>query len=512
MSPHHSRSRIEPSARQHDPIPREFLARYDAERAALLRRRAIWYCIVVLALVTHGWGVTATHLAFPESSSGSATTASADIVFHALFTLAFARALIYFARKPRTRPEIIRAFQWLLFFTGLTGAVVIALLRHASWSADSIPRHTADDDLAQGAASLITLLGLHFISSLLVALSPREGLVPMLPVMLAFIAWVLFASVGPAEQKAWLIGLTPVAVAPGIAWGWWRYRSFSDRFHARAIRQRYAEVTQELSDARRVHEALFPPPVTRGRVRIRYTYEPMRSIGGDFLFVRPLAFPPSATEGPTLVVLIDVTGHGIAAALAVNRLHAELERLTAADPLPSPAAVITGLNTFTFTALAPQAMFATAFCLRITPNADAHPAHATWAGAGHPPAYLRSGTAPVRLLDSTAPMLGVLDADIFTCDEGILPLTPGDTIVVLTDGAIEATDHAGSQLGIEGVRAAIAAADPAAPLPDTIAAAVEAHQQGPSNDDTLIVEITLAASESAMPAGNELSSTPRRVQ
>ncbi|MFG0243422.1 MAG: PP2C family protein-serine/threonine phosphatase [Phycisphaerales bacterium JB054] len=489
MSPHHSRSSLESSARQHDPIPPEFLARYDAERASLLRRRAIWYCIIVLALVAHGWGTMAIDLAIPEAFPGSPETSAADIVFHALFGLAFARALIYFARKPRSRPEIVRAFQWLLFFTGLTGAVVIALLRHASWSADSIPLHTADDDLAQGIASLVTLLGLHFIASLLVALSPREGLVPMLPVMLAFIAWVLFASVGPAEQKAWLIGMTPVAIAPGIAWGWWRYRSFSERFHARAIRQRYAEVTRELTDARRVHEALFPPPVTRGRVRIRYTYEPMRSIGGDFLFVRPLAFPPSATEGPTLVVLIDVTGHGIAAAIAVNRLHAELERLTAADPLPSPAAVITGLNTFTCAALAPQSMFATAFCLRITP--DTTPARITWAGAGHPPAYLRSTTAPVRLLDSTAPMLGVIDADLFTCDEGELPLSPGDAIVALTDGAIEATDNNGNQFGIEGIRQAIAAADPNAPLPDAITAAVEAHIEGPARDDMLIVEIAL---------------------
>jgi len=135
-------------------------------------------------------------------------------------------------------------------------------------------------------------------------------------------------------------------------------------------------------------------------------------------------------------------------------------------------------------------MFATAFCLRITP--DTTPARATWAGAGHPPAYLRSTTAPVRLLDSTAPMLGVLDADLFTCDEGELPLSPGDAIVALTDGAIEATDRNDNQFGIEGIRQAIAAADPDAPLPDAIAAAVEAHSEGPAKDDTLIVEIALS--------------------
>lgn len=477
------------------PIPPEFLLQYDAERAALLQRRAVWYCIVVLALTALGWGIMAIDIAIPDAFPDSTPTSSADIVFHLFFTIAFGRALFYFARAPRSRPEIVRAFQWLLFFTGLTGAVVIALLRHASWAEDAIRLHTAEDDLAQGLASLVTLLFLHLISSMLVALSPREGLVPMLPVMLAFIAWVLFASVGPAEQKAWLVAATPLAVAPGIAWGWWRYRSFSDRFHARAVRNRYAEVTRELADARRVHEALFPPPITRGPVRLRYRYEPMHAIGGDFLFVRPLAFPPSTTEGPILAVLIDVTGHGIAAAIAVNRLHAELERLTAAPTLPDPAAVITGLNTFTCAALAPQGMFATAFCLRITPQPDAT-ATLEWAGAGHPPAYLRtqppqhSATHLVRLLDSTAPMLGVIDADLFTCDLGTTSLAPGDTIVTLTDGAIEAADARNTQFGIEGLRRVIA--QPTThPLPDTIAAAVEAHRQGPSNDDMLIVEISL---------------------
>ncbi len=470
------------------PVPPEFLVRYDAERAAILRRRAITFCIAILALTTFAWVVTAIDLLVEDAFPDSPDTSSADIVFNAFFTLAILRALVFFVR-PRTRAEIVLAFQWLIFFFGFTGTVLIALLRHASWSADSIPLHTPDDDLAQGIASLFTLFALHFFSSLLVALSPREGIVPLVPVLAAFIAWVLFASVGSIEQKLALIILTPVAALPGFAWSWWRYRSFNERFHARAITKRYAEVTRELIDARRVHEALFPPPITRGPIRLTYSYQPMREIGGDFLFVRPLAFPPSAPSGPILVVLIDVTGHGIAAALAVNRLHSEIEHLCAGGVIPRPRDVIIALNTFVAASLASSTMFATAIALRIEPG----PAPTLcWSGAGHPPAFLRRTHGTVDRLPSTAPMLGVLEPELFDVLEGTAELGEGDSIIAYTDGASEAADAHGSQIGIDGLERVLREGprpdlDLAATLADTIAE----HRAGEPMDDTLIVEVAV---------------------
>ncbi|MBK7404286.1 MAG: serine/threonine-protein phosphatase [Phycisphaerales bacterium] len=473
------------------PIPAEFLAQYDADRARVLRRRALWYCILVLALCAFGWGVTLIDLTIPGAFPDSPDTSSADIVFNIIFTLTFGRALVYFARRPRSRAEIVRAFQWVIFCAGFGGAVLIALLRHASWSADSIALHTADDDLAQALASLVTLLFLHSLSSLLVALSPREGLTPILPVLAAFAAWIILISAGSPEQKGLLLALTPAAALPGFAWGWWRYRSFNERFRARAIQRRYAEVTRELSDARRVHEALFPPPITRGPVRLDYHYEPMREIGGDFLFVRPLAFPPSAPSGPLLVVLIDVTGHGIAAALAVNRLHAELERLNRADSVAAPDTVINALNAFTCAALAPQGMFATAFAIRIAPADDHSPTpRVEWAGAGHPPAYLRAADGEVRTLESGAPMLGVIDPTLFSCQTERTALGAGDVILTYTDGAIEAADSNGRELGLAGLRALIAAGPgPNGSFVKALAEAVDRHRAGAPTDDTLIVEV-----------------------
>ncbi len=468
------------------PIPPEFLAQYDAERAAKLRRRAVWYSITVLALVGISWAMTIYEVAQGTAFTGGDSVGSGELLTDTLFTAIFAGTLVHFARRVRPRAEVVRAFQWVIAVAGLTAVTISPLVMNTGVLPGATLDRTPQADLSQASVSLFTVFLIHFLASVFVALTPKEGLRPLLPIYAAFAAWVLLVSANTWPQRAVLLAGAPLIAAPGLAWSWWRYRSFTDRFHARALQKRYSEVTRELTDARRIHEALFPPPITRGPVRVTYHYEPMREIGGDFLFVRPLAFPPSAPEGPVLVVLIDVTGHGIAAALAVNRLHAELDALCARGPLPEPAAVIRALNTFTEQVLAPGAMFATAIAIRVEPGPTPT---VRWASAGHPPACLRTPDQPARTLGSTATMLGVLPPDLFDCDEGTEPLPPGSAIVAFTDGASEVTDAAGRQLGLVGLRRLIETA-PEGPLTDTLARAVAAHRAAPPADDTLIVEIT----------------------
>src|SRR5690606_28540475 len=98
----------------------------------------------------------------------------------------------------------------------------------------------------------------------------------------------------------------------------------------RALATRYGEFRRELTDARRIHESLFPKPKCEGDVHFLYLYEPMRQIGGDYLFVSCAPTDDGRREMLSFVV-IDVTGHGIPAALTVNRLHGELSRLFAED-------------------------------------------------------------------------------------------------------------------------------------------------------------------------------------
>jgi len=475
------------------PVPPEFLTQYDTERARVLRRRAVFYCLAVLVLLAISWSVTIEELVQGVAFTGGESVGWADILMDTLYTTTFGSALVYFAVRPRSRPEIVRAFQWVIAVAGLTAVAATPLVSNTSWIPGATLDRTPDTDLAQAVASLATVFVLHFLASIFVALSPREGLVPLVPILAAFALWVVFVSVGSAAQRAALILASPLAGLPGFAWSWWRYRSFTDRFHARAVHKRYAEVTRELTDARRVHEALFPPPLTRGPVHVVYSYEPMREIGGDFLFVRPLSFPPSQPAGPVVVVLIDVTGHGIAAALAVNRIHAELHRVCADGATP-PDAVVAALNAFACESLAQQAMFATAMCLRVVPPAQpGGEPELEWAGAGHPPALLRRADGSVRRLESAAPMLGIADADLFQALLSRCTLARGDAVIAYTDGAIEAADAEGRELGIAGLESLLAAAPPPGrTFADSLAASVASHRAGPTNDDILIVQIAPA--------------------
>lgn len=474
------------------PIPPEFLAQYDAERAAKLSRRSVWYSITILALVALSWSSSLYEVFTGVAFSGGESTRPADILTDTLFTVIFAATLAHFARRVRPRAEVVRTLQWVIAVTGLTAVAVTPLVMNSSVIPGATLERTPQADFAQALMTLVTIFILHFLASVFVALSPREGLAPLAPIFAAFAGRVLLVSSATIDQRITLIALAPLAALAGLAWSWWRYRSFTDRFHARAVQKRYAAVTRELSDARRIHEALFPPPITRGPVRVTYHYEPMRDIGGDFLFIRPLAFPPAAPAGPLLAVLIDVTGHGIAAALAVNRIHAELQTLCVGGAIPQPADLVRALNALIHAVLADSAIYATAVALRVEPGAPDQPTPSVrWASAGHPPAFLRAPGRPVQRLDGTAPMLGFLPPDDFVCDESTLDLPPGSSIIAFTDGAFEAADARGRLLGLDRLESLVADAPPDAPLPDHLARAIAAHRAGPPADDTLIVELAL---------------------
>jgi serine phosphatase RsbU (regulator of sigma subunit) len=464
-------------------VPHEFARQYDQERAARLRIRAIWYCILILALVAFSLVVNTIDLFVPGTFDDDPSAAT-EMFTDALYSILFVGALVYFACRPRSRPEIVRAFQWVVAVSGIVGVAVTPLVTNASWIPGATLDHNPDTDRAQAYAILGTVFLLHALASIFVALSAREGLMPLLPIFGAYAAWVLLVSVGSIQQRLTLIAIFPLAGLPGFVWSLWRYRSFNERFHARAVGRRYAEVTRELAEARRVHEALFPPPISRGPIRLKYRYEPARHIGGDFLFVHPLTPAPADGISPLTVVIIDVTGHGVAAALAVSRLNGELERICAHDPAPRPADVLRALNRFTSQNFAAQGIYATALCLRI--DADARTVQ--WASAGHPPAFLRAGDS-IDLLGSTATMLGVLDDALFDAAQCERRLDPDDIIIAYTDGLIEAQGSDGSQFGLDAGKRLVETAPRDGSLADLIAGAVEAHRPGPPADDTLVVEI-----------------------
>ena len=90
-------------------------------------------------------------------------------------------------------------------------------------------------------------------------------------------------------------------------------------------------------------------------------------------------------------------------------------------------------------------------------------------------------------------MLGVLDPDDFDPAPQRLPFSAGDVVLAYTDGASEACNGRGEQIGTAGVLKLFtsASSDGKAPTewPAMILREVSAHRGHDPEDDTLIVTI-----------------------
>jgi serine phosphatase RsbU (regulator of sigma subunit) len=288
--------------------------------------------------------------------------------------------------------------------------------------------------------------------------------------------------------------LAAAATMPGIGICLWRYSRFRRDFRLRFESGKYHELRGELAAARRIHETSLPPRVSTPNFHLDYAYAPMRDIGGDLLFHR--AFP-RAGHTEHLIVLIDVTGHGVAAALTVNRLLGELERivgeasLASSEPAcPAPGDVLAALNSYTRLLLSEYGLYLSALVFRFTtasPDVD-------YASGGHPTAHVLQPDQLPQDLESTTLLLGVLDESDFVPETSTFQLLPGQTLLACTDGATETADPAGQTLRTAGFRALSqqlldSQLIPPESVPQTLLTRLAAIRQSEAEDDVLILTI-----------------------
>jgi len=324
----------------------------------------------------------------------------------------------------------------------------------------------------------------HLFACLFLPWTPRESFKPLLPLLVlnAGVSLV-YVRLIPLEVLLTIVG-SPVIAVPGLLICWWRHGRFKNKFHYRMLRGRYGEMRQELLSARQIHESLFPSPIVEGAVRMDYRYEPMRQIGGDYLYARMTG---AGDEGKLHLIIIDVTGHGIGAALTVNRLAGEISRELGEHPDIAPGELLTGLNDYLHHTLATHSVYATAICVRVDPSGSS----LSWASAGHPPAFLRAVDGRIERLDSTTLVLGACRGEDFRPNEQTIRFGPGDAVIAYTDGATEARNAEGRMLRVEGIQRIIASARPDSEggWASALLRGVDAWRFGPPQDDTLIVEV-----------------------
>ena len=242
------------------------------------------------------------------------------------------------------------------------------------------------------------------------------------------------------------------------------------------LEQRQQEIEEDLALAARVQQSLAPGSLLWGGARVEAFFHPVRTIGGDFGLVSP-------RDGHLDLLVCDVSGHGIGSALVANRIYTEtMALLQTGAPLGQ---MLRELNRFFLQTIGGTVFMFTLAAARVEQGAR----RMTFAGAGHPPAFIVSPGQEPRWLESRSTVLGAL-SDAVTNEPDIeVELESGDRVVLYTDGLTEVFDIHGEMLGVEGVQKCVRETSelPLSQMKQGILDRVADWREGPPLDDVSLV-------------------------
>ncbi|MEM9417763.1 MAG: SpoIIE family protein phosphatase [Planctomycetota bacterium] len=252
-------------------------------------------------------------------------------------------------------------------------------------------------------------------------------------------------TMGPAERAAGEIDVLYALLPDRCGTGEWlaltalaveQYDLVERAWRARAAAEEQARTQAMLSKARKVQLALVPEAPTVPGLELSLHFEPCYSVGGDYLDVVTLP------DGRSLLLVMDVCGKGMAAALISSSLHTFIHaRVHTAS---SVAELINALNLY-LCETTDDASFVTGIAVAVDPATG----QAECVNAGHPPAILAHPDAkPAYSNHSHNVPLGLLpeplEADTFE-------VTPGAVMALYSDGLTEIVADDGQWIGHEGL-------------------------------------------------------------
>ena len=205
--------------------------------------------------------------------------------------------------------------------------------------------------------------------------------------------------------------------------------------------RRKAELSKVRSVADLVQQVLLrPPPARIGPLRLAFAYEASvdeARVGGDF-------YSAVRTSHGTRLLIGDIRGKGLEAvdeaALVLGAFRAAAHRDSDTRTLATHLDRVMSWNT-TRVGGDTSENFATALLLDIPDDLP----EATVFSCGHPPALLlHAGSATSLHASDPAPPLGLASLSPSGGTAQAFPFAPGDTLLLYTDGVIEARDPNGT--------------------------------------------------------------------
>jgi sigma-B regulation protein RsbU (phosphoserine phosphatase) len=245
------------------------------------------------------------------------------------------------------------------------------------------------------------------------------------------------------------------------------------RMHGILLQQKALE--SELKVCAEIQGKLFPETLPHiAGFELYGESQPHREVGGDYYnFCK-------RHDGSIDVILGDVSGKGLSAALMVSELHTGVHLLAQLNQSLSESISI--LNQHLHESLI-TGKFITLFAARLIPGSPV----VEYVLAGHPPPLLLHPSGSRRELVRTGPVLGI---DNFNYQSQKIEMTSAEVLVVFSDGYSEAADPTGELYEEDNIASAVSQAV-TKPLPE-IARHLEKHcadfRKGtPTGDDMTLV-------------------------
>jgi sigma-B regulation protein RsbU (phosphoserine phosphatase) len=202
---------------------------------------------------------------------------------------------------------------------------------------------------------------------------------------------------------------------------------------ARSLNQVEFRRKEEMKRARVIQRGLLPRDVHRIEgFELVAAFLPTDSVGGDLYDIVPL------TDSSTLLVVMDVSGHGVPAALYTALLRTVVHHQASAT---SDITRIARAMNREFSSIASAGEFATCYLARLVNTSGI----IEYLSAGHDPAVVVRPDGSAEVLAGNGLPLGIDSETSYQSNRG--RLVPGDRLFLFTDGLHEASDGHGRPLG-----------------------------------------------------------------
>jgi sigma-B regulation protein RsbU (phosphoserine phosphatase) len=169
-------------------------------------------------------------------------------------------------------------------------------------------------------------------------------------------------------------------------------------------------------------------------------YRPAREIGGDFYDVFPIIEPDGGESRRLGIVIADVSGKGISAAILMAFVRPVVR--AALDRTGAPAIALERTNRI-LVEERPTGLLVTVLCGVL----DLDSGLFTFANAGHEPPIHAPATGGPRWVEPAGPLLGAFRR--LDLERGEVKLDEDDVLVLYTDGITDAARADGERFGPE---------------------------------------------------------------